>query len=197
MKKVLCNILGLITHPLLLLVYLSVALLFTRNFQYFSAAITVQFVKYLFLSVIVIPIIIYFVTRLLQNTLFKSSGRMTMLVAFAVYFAILSFFGRTPFAAISIMQQLPLVILLVAMILENRKILQINTLCLSGLAMTIIFTSIFLKANYLALLIAVILATGLYNFLLLECEKSSVKTLSINCLLGTAASVIFFLLILK
>lgn len=197
MKKALCNILGFITHPLLLLVYFSVALLFTRNLQYFSAAITVQFVKYLFLSVIVIPIIIYFVTRLLQNSLFKNSGRMAMLVAFAVYFAILSFFGRTPFAAISIMQQLPLVILLVAMTLENRKVLQINALCLSGLATTIFFTSIFLRTNYLELLIAVILATGGYNFLQLECEQSSVKTLSINCLLGTAASVIYFLLILK
>ena len=122
---------------------------------------------------------------------------MMMLMAFAVYFAILSFFGNTPFTIISIMQQLPLVLLFVAMILENFNMLQMNTLCLSGLTTTIIFTSIGLNINLLGFLIATILSIGVYSFLQLECTISSVKKLSINCLLGTLASSIFFLLILK
>ena len=197
MKKHIGNILYFITHPIMLQIYFAVALMLTRNFQFLPASTMLNVAKSLFLSAIAMPIFIYFTTKHIRGIMPDGYGNMMMLAAFAVYFAILSFGADTPFIPISIMQQLPLILLIVAMILETRKKLQMHTLCLSCLATTLIFTSLLLKTNILILLLFAILATGGNAFFMLENQKATSKQLAINILLGATVPIILFLFILR
>ncbi|MBR0073170.1 MAG: hypothetical protein IJP95_04970 [Bacteroidales bacterium] len=197
MKKHIGNILYFITHPIMLQIYFAVALMLTRNFQFLPASTMLNVAKSLFLSVIAMPLFIYFTTKYIRGIMPEGYGDMMMLAAFAAYFAILSFGAGTPFIPISIMQQLPLILLIVAMILEARKKLQMHTLCLSCLATTLIFTSLLLETNLLSILIFTILAIGGNAFFMLENKKNTSKQLAINFLLGTTVPIIFFLFILR
>ena len=197
MRNVPQKILYFITHPLLILMYFVVSLFFTHDFLFLPTETFIGVGKSLFLSQIAMPFFIFFTTSILQKHLPDIKGNMLIVASFTTYFVIVTVFAHTAFAPISIMQQLPLTILIAAVILERHGLLQMRVLCLSALAISLIFISLLFATNLTAIIITNILASGCVSFFVLENGESSVKKLSINLLTGTILPIIFFLFIAR
>lgn len=192
MKDTLKKIVLFVSHPLAMLLVLVACMLFSRDFMLLPPAIYVNALKSVAITLCAMPALIYLISKLLQKRNTSYSGNLLVLAAFAVYFTMLTFMASTAFKPLSLMQQLPLAILIAALILENHKLLQMRQLCLTSLTATLFFASLLFKTNYIAPITAAILVAGGVMFFALEESNGNYKPLFINTLSGLAITIIYF-----
>ncbi len=192
MKKTLKKIVLFVSHPLVTLFVLVACMLVSRDFILLPPSIYVNVVKSIAITLCAMPALIYLISKLLQKRNTSYSGNLLVLAAFAVYFTMLTFMASTAFKPLSLMQQMPLAILIAALILENRKLLQMRQLCLTSFTATLLFASLMFKTNYLAPITAAILVNGCVMFFTIEDNDGDIKPLFINTLTGLAITIVYF-----
>ncbi|MBR5028617.1 MAG: hypothetical protein IKX51_05285, partial [Bacteroidales bacterium] len=117
-----------------------------------------------------------------------------LLVAeFAIYFAMVSFFGHTVFKSLSIMQQLPMVLTFAALILEWRRKLDFHIFYLPAFITTLVFISLIYRTNLIIPVVVSVIALGAISYKYLEEETSSLKTYLVNFFIGIGTTLFFFI----
>ena len=192
MKNALWKILRLLFSPLALLAYLTAIMLFSSDFRFLPKEIFVNIAKNLAIVQLLIPLFAYLIAVHFQRRANRDNN-ILLVAEFAIYFAMVSFFGHTVFKTLSIMQQLPMFLTFAALILEWRRKLDFHSFYLPAFITTLIFISLIYRANLIIPIVLSVIAHGALSYMYLEKETSSVKTFLVNFFLGIGITLLFFI----
>ncbi|MBR4198365.1 MAG: hypothetical protein IKQ94_06295 [Bacteroidales bacterium] len=192
MKNTLWKILRLLSSPLALLAYLTAIMLFSSDFRFLPKEIFVNIAKNLAIVQLLIPLFAYLIAVHFQKRAHRDNN-ILLVAEFAIYFAMVSFFGHTVFKSLSIMQQLPMFLTFAALVMEWRRKLDFHIFYLTAFITTLIIISLIYRANLIIPIVVSVIAQGALSYLYLEEETSSVRTLLVNFFLGIGITLLFFI----
>ena len=192
MEKALWKILRLLFSPLALLAYLTAIMLFSSDFRFLPNEIFINIAKNLAIVQLLIPLFAYLIAFHFQKRA-QRDNNILLVVEFAIYFTMVSFFGHTVFKSLSIMQQLPMILTFAILILEWRRKLDFHIFYLPAFIITLIFISLIYRTNLIIPIVVSIIALGAISYNYLEEKTSSVKAYLVNFFTGIGTTLLFFI----
>ena len=196
-RNFITTIIDALTSPFLsLLILVAMALsCIPQAFIFYSPTIIR---KTLLLNILLPAIIFPFINPLFRRDSEQnedSKAPHILIIVYLLYFLSVSIFHHTTIHIVSIMQQLPVAVLLAALILGliNRP-MNIRISSLSALATIAVIISFVYKAQILYFIIIPILLCGLAQYRALETKNSwgSIKTTIASATTGVLAAALYF-----